>query len=305
MGQLCRLDGPSTDLFPSEGSSSGSCSSALGVLRGSGTRGRRGDRAGDPGRPPAPRNTRYERPGSLPRAGGGGKGVQEKVSVPTVKLSMGARSGLRLGSCKTGSSDRAGRGRPSPAGDPGPRGGHRTRTWPGNAGNGGSSPSTLRSALATRSSSAHSRAHSPPSGGDPGGSLRGLGRREAENSAREPRGPGSGAGGGPGGRAQRGRNADRAAWPGLGMHPREGSVGKSRAGGTEAGPRKHVGGLDTRPLLCRGTRGPTQVAPRSRRPSLPPPQPHPTLEGGLRRLRLSLVLRAASICARSPRALRK
>lgn len=61
------------------------------------------DPVADPWRTPAPWNSRYERPGPLPPTGAGGKGVQEKVSGPTVKTSGdGARSGLRRGSCKTG-----------------------------------------------------------------------------------------------------------------------------------------------------------------------------------------------------------
>lgn len=131
MGQLCSVGNPSTD----------GCSSALEVPRGSGAGCRWGDQAEDPVRPRASRSTRSQSLGSPPRRGAGGKGVQEKVSVPTMKLSGGARSGLRLGS------------------------------WPGNAGSGGGSPSTFSSAYAARSSSAHGRAHSPPSGGEPGGLL--------------------------------------------------------------------------------------------------------------------------------------
>lgn len=101
MGQLCSVGNPSTD----------GCSSALEVPRGSGAGCRWGDQAEDPVRPRASRSTRSQSLGSPPRRGAGGKGVQEKVSVPTMKLSGGARSGLRLGSYKTGSSDRA---RPAP-----------------------------------------------------------------------------------------------------------------------------------------------------------------------------------------------
>lgn len=144
MGQLCKVIAPSTDDCRWEGCSSEGCSSALGVPRSSGA----AYCWGDPVRPRTALSTRSEPPEFPPRPGeGAGKGVQKKVSVPTVNVSGGGRSGLRLGS------------------------------WSGNAGSGGSSPSTFRSALAVRSNSVHSFAHSPPSGRDPAVLLRGLGRR--------------------------------------------------------------------------------------------------------------------------------
>lgn len=104
MGQLCRVVAPSTDGCRWEGCSSDSCSSALGVPRSSGA----AYCWGDPVCPRTALSTRSEPPESPPRpGGGGGKGVQKKVSVPTVNLSRGGRSGLRLGSCKKESSDRA------------------------------------------------------------------------------------------------------------------------------------------------------------------------------------------------------
>lgn len=109
MGQLCRVGNPSTD----------GCSSALEVPRGSGAGCRWGDQAEDPVRPRASRSTRSQSLGSPPRRGAGGKGVQEKVSVPTMKLSGGARSGLGLGSYKTRSLDRARPAPPRPSPRPG------------------------------------------------------------------------------------------------------------------------------------------------------------------------------------------
>lgn len=104
MGQLCRVVAESTDGCRWEGCSSNACSSALGVPRSWGA----GCFGGDPVRPRTALSTRSEPPESPPRpGGGGGKGVQKKVSVPTVNLSGGGRSGLRLGSCKKRSSDRA------------------------------------------------------------------------------------------------------------------------------------------------------------------------------------------------------
>lgn len=104
MGQLCKVIAPSTDDCRWEGCSSEGCSSALGVPRSSGA----AYCWGDPVRPRTALSTRSEPPEFPPRPGGGaGKGVQKKVSVPTVNVSGGGRSGLRLGSCKKESSDRA------------------------------------------------------------------------------------------------------------------------------------------------------------------------------------------------------
>lgn len=286
MGQLRRIRDPS----------SVSCSLGLGVLQGSGTDSPSRDGAGDPRGPATPRSGLSAQAGPLQA---GGKGVQVKALVPTVKTS-GAAGSSGPASCRTGVHEARPR---DPAWTPSATPWSHGHTWLRKAGSEGSAlPSRVGSECTARSSAAHSSLSPLPGG--PWGPLGGLGDTRGSLGPSAVRGLKWGVHKGPHGGLGvhgevRGDRGPWGAWDGVsgptGRFGGQGAAGR----GNEQGER-HTGGRRLGAKLQREPRAPPPPPPVRTLPPLrvrthPPGRaPHPPREGALRRLSLPRGLPATS-----------